>query len=107
MLLYRAVDRERAAPRVRHLFGDHVDNTAHGVRSVKRGHRAANDFDPFNGVRRWQEALFETGIAVGAGVAGALPFAVYQKQRVRAGKTANEDVLFSRGTGYSYALHIF
>ncbi len=107
MLLHCSVDRERTAPRIGYFLGDNVDNAAHGVRTVKRGHRTANDFDALDSVRWRQEALLKTGIAVGAGVTSTLAFAVHEKQRIGAGKAANENVTFRCRSSNRNALNIF
>ncbi len=88
------------------LFGDYIDDAAHGVRSVKRRHGAANDFDPFDGICRWQEALFEAGVTIGTGITGALAFSINQQQCIGTGKTANEDVFLSGRTCHRNALNI-
>lgn len=76
MLLNRTLAGDGTRPDIANLAGDDVDDAAHGIGTVKRGHRAAHDLDAFDRRNRRHETLFEAGITIGTGIARALPLTV-------------------------------
>ena len=89
-----AIQRDLADPFLADLAGDDVDDAAHGVRPIERGHRAAHHLDALDRRHRRNEVGVDVAKAVGtrAGAVLVQPLAVDQHQRVVAGQTANADV---------------
>lgn len=106
MLLQRSVDRDRPGPRIGHLARDDIDDTAHRIGTVERRHRATHHLDPLDGGHRRQEALLETGIAIGARLARVLPLSIHQDQRVCARQTADGNVFPPRRPRHRHTLHM-
>ena len=80
-----AVQRDLAHPFLADLAGDDVDDAAHGIRAVERGHRATHHLDALDRRHRRNEVGVDVTKAVGtrAGAVLVQPLAVDQHQRSR------------------------
>ncbi|MNI41170.1 hypothetical protein D3C73_954150 [compost metagenome] len=89
-----AVQRDLADPFLAGLARDDVDHPAHGVRAVQRVHRAAHDFNAFDGGHGRNEVGVHVAKAVGPRARAVLvqPLAVNQYQGVVAGQATDADV---------------
>src|SRR5690606_28801102 len=93
VLLKGVVQSDRSAPLVRDFLGDDIDHTTHGIRAIKRGHRAADHFDALDGRQGWHEAGTGFVKTIGRDVASrVLTTAVDQDQGVVAGHAAHADI---------------
>ncbi len=93
VFLVGVVLRQRSGPFLGHLAGNDVDHAAHGVRTIERRHRAADDFDAFDG-RQWRhEAGGRFVEAVGRDIARRVLTAPVDKdQGVLARHAADADI---------------
>src|SRR5690554_1261938 len=92
IFLNDAAQRCRRTRAISYLARDDVDDAAHRVRTIERGHRAAHDLDPLDSSeRRKLVGLHAAGASV-HGLTSGLAAAVEHDERIFAGHAANDNV---------------